>query len=126
VKMAEQATGLPLRQQELQSDNARIQASGQEGQAAQADLQQSQAGAEAFASANQAKVQEATAGKAQAAGEKTRLDSLAQQKEQKGTTLAEQLQAWATDHKAARQQAIEETKQKLQAEGKIVTGEKEK
>jgi hypothetical protein len=125
VTMAEQATGLPARQQELQGDNSRIQASGQQGQAAAADLQQAQQGALAFQQANTAKIQQATAGKAQAAGQENKLEASAKNKTQKATTLAEQLQTWATEHKAARQQAVEETKQQLQSKGKVVTAVKD-
>ena len=125
VKMAEQAVGLPARQQELQTDNTRIQASGQEGQVATADLQQAQQGALAFQQANEAKIQQATAGKTQAAGQESKLEASAKNKTQKATTLADQLQVWATEHKAARQKAVEETRQQLQAKGKVVTAVKE-
>jgi|GEM_PF-5324067 len=123
VQMAEQATGLPLRQQELQSDRTRIQASGQQGKAAATDLQRAQQGAQTFEQANQVKIQQATAGKEQATREEARLGAQAQTKQALATTLAAQLQAWATEHKAAREKAIEKTKQQLQAQGKIVTGE---
>jgi hypothetical protein len=123
--MAEQAAGMPQHQQGLESDNARIQASGQQGQDAAADLQTAQQGAQAFQQANESKIQQATAGASQAAGEESKLDASAKTKTQKASTLAEQLQAWATEHKASRQKAVEDTKQQLQAKGKVVTAVKE-
>jgi hypothetical protein len=125
VNMAEQAAGLPARQQELQGDNARIQASGQQGQAASADLEKSQQGALAFQQANESKIQQATKGQSQAAGQERKLDASAKTRTQKATTLAEQLQAWASEHKAARQKAVEEKTQQIQAKGKVVTAVKE-
>jgi hypothetical protein len=124
VKMAEQATGLPLRQQQLQADNQSIQASGQQGSAAAADIQKAHEGAQAFRQANQTKLQQAQAGKEQASQAETRLDNRVQTEQQQETTLAEQLQSWATQHKAARVKAVEETKERLQAQGKVVTGAK--
>ena len=42
----------------------------------------------------------------------------------KASDLIKQLQSWATQHKAARVKAVEETKERLQAQGKVVTGAK--
>jgi hypothetical protein len=125
VKMAEQAAGLPQHQQELQSDNARIQSSGEQGQQATTELQKAEHGAMAFQQANEAKIQQAASGKAQAASEEVKLDASAKTKTQKAATLAEQLQAWAAEHKAARQKAVDDTKEKLKSQGKVVTAVKE-
>lgn len=124
--MEQQNQAQPARQQELQAHAGQIQATGQQANASQENLQKANQGAQVLQQTNEKKVQQATAAKAQATEQKTQLADAAAKKQQQHATFAEQMQAWAQAHKAARDAAIEETKKKGEAEGKKVKEVKEK
>jgi hypothetical protein len=124
--MAQQNQGQPARQQELQEHATRIQSTGTQAKTSEDDLKKANQGAEALQKHNQKKVHEATAAKTQATTQKTQLTEASDKKQQQHDSLAQELQQWATAHKAARDAAIEETKKQGESQGKVVKEVKEK
>jgi chromosome segregation ATPase len=120
--MESQNAAQPARQQELQGDQQRLESTDQQAQASDDQLQQAKQGAETFRQTNAAKLEQATQARAEASDQKQELEEAATTKQTQAETLSQQMQEWAVGHKAARDAAIEETKQRLQTEGKIVTG----
>jgi hypothetical protein len=124
--MVQQNSAQPARQQELQGHATQIQATGTKAKTSEEDLKKANKGAESLQKHNLKKVQEATGAKTQATTQKTQLSDASDKKKQQHDTLAQELQSWATAHKAARDAAIDETKKKGEAEGKVVKEVKEK
>jgi hypothetical protein len=120
--METQNAAQPARQQELQSDQQRLETTDQQAEASQDQLQQAKQGAETFQQSNAVKLEQAGQARAEATDQKQELDDAATAKRTETENLSQQMQQWAAGHKAARDAAIEETRQRLQAEGKVVTG----
>lgn len=112
-------TQQPARQAELQDDAGRLRTTATEAQGAQGDLQTAQTGAQGLQQANNAARSEAESLRDNATRQGRSLGEQAENKQAEAQTLSEQMQAWAVAHKAARQQAIEATRQRLQAQGKL-------
>lgn len=123
VNMGAQMVGIdgqqPARQAELQGDAGRLDATATQAQGTQADLRTAQAGAQGLQQANSDAKSEAETLRDNATQQGQQLGDQADKKQEAAKTLSEQMQAWAVAHKAARQQAIEATKNRLQAQGKV-------
>lgn len=120
VNMAAQAAAQPARQESLQQDQARLQATNQQSTTTQQDFHTAQDGAQTMQQNNDTRLDQAQAAKTEADNQTTDLSQAAEVKQQKATTLSQELQAWASAHKAARQTAITETQERLQKQGYIV------
>jgi hypothetical protein len=118
--MATQDEAQPARQQELQGDQSRIQAADAQATTAEQDLQRANEGAQGLQEANETRIAEATAAREEAVQQGAELEAAQTTKEEQAQTLAEQLQSWAQEHKAARQTAIEQTVQNVEAQGYVV------
>ena len=69
---------------------------------------------------NEAQLNQAQQARAEASAQGQLLDEAADTKQAQADSLAEQLQAWAQQHREARRQAVESTAQQLEAEGYVV------
>lgn len=123
VDMGAQMLGIdgqqPARQSELHRDAGRLDATATQAQGSQTDLHTAQAGAQGVQQANNAAKSEAFILRDNATQRGQQLGDQANKKQEQAKTLSEQMKAWAVAHKAARQQAIEATKQRLLAQGKV-------
>jgi hypothetical protein len=70
---------------------------------------------------NQQNVAVAEADRTRAANNRDRADTSAATLEQRQQTLADQMAAWAAEHKEARRRAVEQTAQRLEARHLRVT-----
>jgi Domain of unknown function (DUF4157) len=120
VNMAAQAAAQPARQESLQQDQTRLQATNQQSTTTQQDFHTAQDGAQTMQQNNDTRLDQAQAAKTEADNQTTDLNQAAEIKQQKATTLSQELQAWASAHKAARHTAITETQERLQKQGYIV------
>jgi hypothetical protein len=120
VSMATQNDAQPARQQELSGDAGRLDGAAEQAVTSEQDLQTANDGAQGLEQANQSKIDEAVDSKNQCTAEKDELTTAADLKKQRAQTLTEQLQAWATAHKAARDAAIQATRERLTAQGMVV------
>lgn len=109
----------PARAAELQGDQGRLEATGDQAQSSDQDLHTASAGAAGLQNANEAALAEAARARDTAAEQAQQLGDAAAQREEHADSLAEQLGVWAEAHKSARDQAIQATERRLQAEGKI-------
>jgi hypothetical protein len=112
----------PAQAAALVGDAGVLSATVGQAQASGGDLQTSAQGAAALQSANAAAQAEARRREGAAEQREGQLADAAAEREQRADTLAEQLQQWAQQHGAQRQQAIAATTERLQAEGHAVTG----
>ena len=115
----------PAQAAALEGDAGVLSATVGQAQASGGDLQTSADGAAGLQSANQAALAEARRREGAAEQREGQLADAATEREQRADTLAEQLQQWAQQHVAQRQQAIATTTERLQAEGHAVTGSSE-
>ena len=120
VNMATQEAAQPARQESLQQDQARLQATNQQTTTTQQDFQSAQEGAQTMQQNNETRLADAQAARTEADNQQTDLSQAADRKQQQAQTLSQELQAWASAHKAARQAKITETQQRLRGQGYIV------
>jgi hypothetical protein len=121
--MNEQNAAQPARQVELQGNAARLQQTTTQAAGSQADLQQSQDGAQSLQETNAARLAQAAAARDVAAGQCDQIGGEIADREQQAQSLAEQLQVWTVVHKAARDAAVAATQERLRALGYRVIGE---
>jgi hypothetical protein len=121
VAMATQNEEQPARQQSLQDDSGSLETTNEQGATSQENFQQASEGAQGLQTANDASVVEAGQAREEVTQQRNELDEAATTKENQASTLAEQLQAWAQAHRAARQAAIEQTQERLRNEGHVIT-----
>jgi hypothetical protein len=124
AQMAAQMLGVdsagPANAQQLESDQARLEATGEQAQSSDERLHTANAGAKGLQEANEAALAEA-AERRDTATERTQVCAdAATQREKQADTLAERLRAWAGLHAKARQRAIDETTERLRREGRTV------
>jgi hypothetical protein len=110
----------PARQEELQGDQGRLEATGELAQSSDQQLNTASDGAAGLQQANDAALAEATQRRDAATERAQECSDAATEREEQADSLAEQLRAWASGHAQARQQAIAATEQRLQSEGRIV------
>ncbi|MEC5385353.1 hypothetical protein VVD49_06435 [Uliginosibacterium sp. H3] len=122
-QMGSQMVGLdsaqPAQQAALEGDSAKLGATATQAGASDGELHTAQAGAQGLQQANNAAQSEAEQLHADATKQGQQKDEAATKKQEEAKTLSEQMQAWATAHKAARQAAIAATQKRLQADGKL-------
>jgi hypothetical protein len=106
---------------EIAQTGARIQQTGAQAGATQGQFAQAQTGAAKLAEANQQQTAFVAGRKAKATSDKGHADEGAKKLQDKKQTLAQQVEAWAGEHKAARQKAVEDTVKKMEAGGAKVT-----
>lgn len=110
----------PVRQGELEGDQASLEATGEMAQASDEQLQTASEGAAGLQAANEASLAEATELSDAAAGRADQCEEGVSEREERADSLAAQLQAWASAHQAARQQAVQAAQERLVSEGRIV------
>jgi hypothetical protein len=103
----------------LESDQQRIQSAKTTGDTAQAQMAQAVQGASQVQAENEKKHKDASAARDEAAQQKEALGDAAQQKQAQVDALSNALPAWATEHKAARDAALQETEERLKAQGYV-------
>ncbi|OLB78495.1 MAG: hypothetical protein AUI14_13005 [Actinobacteria bacterium 13_2_20CM_2_71_6] len=111
----------PARGAQIAQTGARIAGTGTRAQGTQEQFTQAAARGAELAQINQDHVATADADRAAAADAATRADTAATGLVQRRESLAAQMAAWAAAHRAARQQAIDETARRLEARGLRVT-----
>ncbi len=119
--MTEQQEAGPAKQQELEAQQGTLDSTNDAANTSQQEFEQASEGAQNLQQANDQKVAEAGQAREEARQQGGELDEAVTTKEDQAQTLSEQLQAWAEVHKAARQRAIESTRQRLIEEGYTVT-----
>ena len=125
VTMNQQAQAQAPRQQELASDQGRIETTGESAVQSSETLTQANEGALAFQQENESRLAQATQAKDEAIQQGAEIDDAVDVKQQQAETYAQEMQSWASEHQAARQSAIQETRQPLENEGYIVTENRE-
>jgi hypothetical protein len=110
----------PARQGELEGDQATLEATGEMAQASNEQLQTASEGAAGLQQANEASLAEATDLSDAATDRGQQCEEGVAEREERADSLAAQLQAWASAHQAARQQAVKAAEARLVAEGRIV------
>ena len=118
--MLGQEQAQPARQAELQGDQQRLQTTNAQAADSNTQLVQASQGAQELQRANQQKLSEATQAKHEASQQKSELGDAAAQKTEQAQTLSAQLDAWAPSHKAARDEAVHQTEERLQQQGFVV------
>jgi hypothetical protein len=103
-----------------------VTAVGQQNAQSTAQLGQADQSLQTAQQANAAKGTQAATAQATAEARSAQLAGAAAQRQAQHDTLAAQLAGWAEQHKAARQKAIDETKARMEAQAKRVTGVREK
>jgi hypothetical protein len=126
ASMAEQNEAQPARQQELQGDAQRLGQTDEQAGASLEEMTTGNAGAIGLQEANDQTLQSAQGARDEAAQQGGQMDQEIAEREASAQTLAEQLQAWAVQHQAARQQAIEETRQRAVDQGLVVVETRER
>jgi hypothetical protein len=124
TQMGEQMLGLdceqPARQAELENDASRLDATGEQAKTSAQDVRIANAGARALRNANEAALGEANRMRNAATSREQQLADAVAKREARADSLAQQLNAWAAAHKAARDQAVQTTVARLQREGKTI------
>lgn len=115
----------PARQAELQTDQGRLAATSEQAQTSNQELQTASAGAQGLQQANEAALAEASQRRDTATDRAQECSDAVAEREARADSLAEQLRVWAEAHKAARDQAIQATINRLQSEGKTIVGSSE-
>ena len=110
----------PEQQAELQGDQGRLEATGEQAVESDSQLQTASEGADGLQQANEAALAEARQREQAATGRAEECDAAVAEREQRADTLAEQLRAWAQTHAGARRQAIAATEARLAGEGRTV------
>ncbi len=119
--IGDQEDAQPKRQESLQEDAGTIASTKSKADDSGESLDFTKEDAEDFDKDNTAHLDEAVKLKTETGQAKTLLDAHARQKKAQAQTMAVDLQAWAQNHKKARTDAIEATKQKYLKQGyKIV------
>jgi hypothetical protein len=116
----------PVREGELQDDKGRLEATGDLADTSDQQLQTSSTGADGLQQANEAALAEARRREAAATDRGQECTDAVSEREQRAQSLAEQLQAWAAAHAAARHQAIAATVARLEGEGRTVVQSSER
>jgi hypothetical protein len=111
----------PARGAQIAQTGDRITATGARAQDTQAQLTQAQQRGAQLAQVNQENITVAEQDRAQAADNATRADTAATGLAQQRETLAAQMAAWAAQHRAARQAAVDEATHRLEERGLRVT-----
>jgi len=121
-QMGAQMVGLdsaqPERAASLQGDASRLDETGSQAQTSETDLRSAHAGARGLQQSNESARDEADRLQADAQQQDRALGDSAAQHQEQAQTLADQMQAWAQEHHAARQRAIDQTMERLRGEGK--------
>jgi len=125
MEMARQQSSQAGVQSGLQSDQSRLEQTDQQTDASQENLQLTSEGAAGLQGANQQKLAETGGARAEAAQQKQEFAEAADAKQEQAQTLHEQLQAWSEAHKSAREEAIAEAVERIEAGGGVVTEVKE-
>jgi hypothetical protein len=110
----------PQREGELQDDQGRLEATGEQAVESDAQLQTSSEGADGLQQANEAALAEAQQREQAATGRAEECDTAVAEREQRAESLSEQLRTWAQAHAGARRQAIAATEARLAGEGRTV------
>lgn len=113
-EMTQQGEAQPAQLAALESDQARIEETEKQGEVTKENFEMANLGAEGLHQANVKEIEEAAALKDEAANEQSKIDGAVDEKEAEAQSLAAQLQAWAEDHQADREAAIEEAIMQLQ------------
>ena len=111
----------PGRGAQIAQTGDRITATGARAQGTQAQLTQAQQRGAQLAQVNQDNITVAEQDRSEAADNATRADTAATGLAQQRETLAAQMAAWAAQHRAARQAAVDEATQRLEGRGLRVT-----
>jgi hypothetical protein len=111
----------PARGTQIAQTGSRIAATGAQAQNTQAQLTQAQQRGTQLAALNQEHIGTAEQDRVAAADSATRADTAATGLTQQRETLAAQMAAWAAQHRAARQAAIDEATRRMEARGLRVT-----
>jgi chromosome segregation ATPase len=107
----------PAQAAALQGDAGRLEQTGTESKSSEVELRSAQAGAQGLQRSNAAAGNEAQQLQGAAEQRQQDLADAAAQEEEHATTLAEQMTTWAQNHRAARQQAIDATMERLRSQG---------
>lgn len=118
--MVSQEEAQPERQAELSADQSRIETTDTEAASTGQSVEQSKQDGLNLQQENEAQLNQAQQARAEASAQGQLLDEAADTKQAQADSLAEQLQAWAQQHREARRQAVESTAQQLEAEGYVV------
>ena len=112
--------------QKVAATGQTVAAVGQQNAQSSAQLGQADKSLQTAQQANAAKGTQAATAQATAEARSAQLAGAAAQRQAQHDSLAAQLAGWAEQHKAARQKAIDETKARMEAQGKRVTEVREK
>ncbi|MFK2890052.1 hypothetical protein [Dyella flagellata] len=107
----------PGRQQALQADAGALGTTAQQANPSREGFVRAGAGATALQQANANRIAHAGAAQAQARGQAAVLGNDAEQRQATVQTLSDTLRAWAQTHRAQRQAALQQTEQRIQAQG---------
>jgi hypothetical protein len=119
-------TAGPAREAELQGDQGRLEATSEQAQTSDQQLNTASEGAAGLQDANEAALAEANQREEAATGRADECSEAVAEREERAGSLAEQLRAWAAAHAQARQAAIAATEQRLVSEGRTVLGRSER
>jgi hypothetical protein len=119
--VAEQRGELPTRGAAITQTGERIAATGEQAQGTQATFTQAQQDGAELARINSQHQVFAARDQARAADNAGQADDAAANLQGERQTLAERLAAWAAAHRAAREEAIEETASRMEARGLRIT-----
>lgn len=112
---------LPAKGAEIAQTHAKIEATGAEAKGTQAQFAEASGGAAQIEEVNAQHSAFVAGKKTKAAHDKARAGDRAQSLQEQRDSLAARMQAWATEHKAARQAAVEETAKRMEGRGLQVT-----
>jgi hypothetical protein len=121
VQMAAQAAAGPAQSLGLQQDKAQLTVTKAESEASGKLFEKQHAETDVLKAANDKKTELHAAQQAKAAEHQAKADAQIKTKQNKADGLAGQLNAWAAEHAAERQRAVEATKAKYAALGYAVT-----
>lgn len=104
----------------LDSDQQRLETTGEQAQQSDEQLHTASAGAQGLQDANEAALNEANTLEQAATDRSQECSDAVAEREQQAGSLAEQLRTWANAHAEARRQAVAATEARLQQEGRVV------
>jgi hypothetical protein len=122
-EMALQKESQPAQMATLDSDHTRIEEAEKQAQATKENFEMANVGAEGLQQANAQEIEDAAVLKAETVNKQGQIDGAIDEKKAEAQSLAEQMLAWAYDHQADRESAIEETWMQLEDQGYKVVAE---
>ncbi len=124
--MASQQQGAEVCQEQLRGESEQIQTSSTEAATTQETMATANTHASALQERNTEAVADATRRRDAATAATETIDANIDEQEGSAETLAQQLQSWATNHRAARQAALAATQARVEALGLTVTATHER